>query len=861
MRKVTLRSLWEHKRRLVSTVVAIMLGVAFMSGTFVFADTLDSVFDDLFAQVNEEVDAHVQGVELFSHDFGGEQRQHLDASVLDVVRGVEGVAVAEPYAEAIGFGSANRILDEEGDTVGATNGPPTLLQSWVDDELLNPYDLVEGGRAPTADDEIALNVAAAEDGEFELGDTVTVASQFGPRDYTLVGTFTFGDADSSAGAVSATFTLAEAQRLAGLDGKLTNIAARAEDGVNAEELVARIGAALPEGAEVLTGEQAAAQQASSVQEGFGFMRQILTVFAGVALLVGTFIISNTFAVLVAQRTRELALLRAVGASRAQVLRSVLVEAVVIGLVAAVLGLVAGVGLAFGVTAILKATGVDLPSASLVVSSTTITSALLVGLVVTVLAAIAPAIKATRVAPLAALRDVDVDRSGASRLRLAFGVVVMVLAAFALSQAWTAEGDTDAVPTVGLGALLAIVGAIVIGPVLAGPSVRLLGAILPRFRGVTGRLAVENAARSPKRTSATASALLIGVALIGFITVFAASAKKSVDAEITRGLTSDLIVQADVGFGPPSGFTPAVAERITELPTVTSVSTFGFGQAQIIYPDGGDATVWLSAIDPESVVGSLSPRMEQGEVTDLTDGGVIVDRQIAERNDLGVGDRVRVVVAGGASLDQTIQAVSDDQFILGGWTITRSDYSRVVAEQLDIQVYVNLADGVDVQAAKDEIDALIADVPLVEVLDRDEFIGDIVSQITGVLNFIYGLLLLSIIIAMIGVANTLSLSVHERTRELGLLRAVGMVRNQVRSAIRWEAVLISVLGTLVGLGLGIALSRVLVQALDDFGFTQFDVPFATLLSMAVGAAVLGVVASIRPARRAAKLDVLRAIATE
>jgi putative ABC transport system permease protein len=861
MRKITLRSLWEHKRRLISTIVAIMLGVAFMSGTFVFADTLDSVFDDLFAQVNEEVDAHVQGVELFSDDFGGEQRQHLDESVLDVVRSVDGVAAAEPYAEALGFGSANRIVDAAGDTVGATNGPPTLVQSWTDDELLNPYELVDGSRAPASDDEIALNVAAAEDGDFQLGDTVTLASQFGPSEYTLVGVFTFGDADSSAGAVSATFTLAEAQRLAGLDGRLTNVVARAEEGVDTDDLVSRIRAALPAGAEALTGEEAAAQQAQSVQEGFGFMRQILTVFAGVALLVGTFIISNTFAVLVAQRTRELALLRAVGASRAQVLRSVLVEAVVVGFVAAALGLVVGVGLAFAVTAILKATGVDLPSASLVVSPTTIAAALIVGLLVTVVAAIAPAVKATRVAPLAALRDVAVDRAGASRWRLGLGVVVIAVAVFALSRAWTADGDTDALPTVGLGALLAILGAIIIGPVLAGPSVRVLGAVLPRFRGVTGRLAVENAARSPKRTSATASALLIGVALIGFITVFAASAKKSIEAEVTRGLTSDLIVQADIGFGPPSGFTPAVAERVNELPIVTSVSTFGFGLAQITYADGDHATVFLSAIDPASVVGALSPRMEEGAVTDLTDGGVLVDRQIAERNDLQIGDRVRVTVAGGATLDQTIQAISDDQFILGGWTITRADYARVVAEQLDIQVYVNLADGVDVADAKVQIEEIVSDIPLIHVLDRDEFVGDIVNQITGVLNFIYGLLALSIIIAMIGIANTLSLSVHERTRELGLLRAVGMVRGQLRSAIRWEAVLISVLGTLVGLGLGLVLSRALVQALEDFGFTQFAVPVSTLVVMAIIAAVLGVLASIGPARRAAKLDVLEAIATE
>jgi putative ABC transport system permease protein len=860
MRRVTLRSLWEHKRRLVSTVLAILLGVAFMSGTFVLADTLDKVFDDLFADVNEGLDARVEGEVLFSSSFGGDQRARLDENLVDTVAEVEGVAAAEPFVQTIGFGATNRVLDAEGDAIGAAQGPPTLLQSWVDNDTLNPFSIDEGN-PPAADDEIVLNVAAAEDGEFELGDTVTVSSQFGNSEYTLVGTVRFGEAESSAGAVSANFSLAEAQRLAGAEGQLNAILVDAEEGVTQEEVVGNIREVLPPNAEVITGEEAASEDAASVQEGFAFFRTILTIFGAIALLVGIFIISNTFAILVAQRTRELALLRAVGASRAQVLWSVLLEALVVGAVAAVLGLLGGVALAAGITALLKGLGVDLPTTTLVVSPQTVIIALVAGLGVTVIAALLPAVRATRVPPLAALRDVAIGRGGASRIRLIGGILVLLIGGLFLSRAWTSDGDTDALPTVGLGALLVIIGAIVIGPVLAGPSVRTIGAVLPRLRGVTGRLAMENAARSPKRTSATASALLIGVALIGFITVFAASAKASVESEVNRGITADLIVQASGGGFSFSGFSPAVPEAVAEVDGVESVTSFGFGEGLITYPDGDTAETFVGTVDPETVTRALNPEMEDGSITDLENGGIVVDRQIAEDSDLAIGDPILLTAPGGGTLDLEIQAISDDLVVLGFWTLTEEDWATVVPEQLVGQTYAGLAEGADLETVQADVEAAISQFPELEVLTLDEFIGDVADQLTGLVNFIYGLLGLSIVIAMIGVANTISLSVHERTRELGLLRAVGMDRGQVRSAIRWEAVIISVLGTLVGLALGLVLSRVLIQALKGFGLTSFSLPFGSLVVWLVAFALLGVLASLLPARRAAKLDVLKAIATE
>ena len=860
MRRVTLRSLWEHKRRLISTVLAIVLGVAFMSGTFVFADTIDKVFEDLFGETRAGVDVQVQGVELFDGGFGGQDaRELLDVGLVQAVAGVEGVAVAEPFVQTVGFGSLNRVLGPDGEPLGAAAGPPTLLEGWVTDERLNPYRLASG-TPPMADDQVALNVAAAEEAGFALGDPVRVVSQLGESTYTLVGTFTFGEAESAAGAVSADFTLAEVQRLSGLEGRTQVILAAAEEGITEEELTARVAAVLPPTAEALTGTEAAAQNASAVQEGFAFFRQVLTIFAAIALLVGTFIISNTFAILVAQRTRELALLRAIGASRRQVLGSVLLEALVIGLVAAVLGLLGGIGLATAVTAALEASGADLPTSGLVVSTTTVVTALLLGLGITVLASVIPAIQATRVPPLAALRDVAIDRAGASKPRIVAGVGLLLLGAWSLSGAWRV--DEPELATVGLGALALLVGAIVIGPVLAEPSVRALGAALPRLRGITGVLATENAARSPKRTSATASALLIGVALIGFITVFASSARESVVAEVERGFTGDLIVQGEAsGFGPPGGFSPAVADTIAAVEGVETLSRIGFATVEITYPDGRTGTQFITTIEPETIDLAFEGRMGVGEVTDLTPGGVIADVGVAEDNDLEIGDVIRVVGPSGAPLDLQLRALSDDLTLFGTWTLDAADGDRLVNERQLIQAVVAVADGADVDAVQADIEAAVAAVPAIDVLDREGFVGSLTDQITSFLTLVNALLALSVVIAMIGIANTLSLSIHERTRELGLLRAVGMTRSQLRSAIRWEAVLISVLGTVVGLGLGLVVSWALVTSLGSFGLTRFSVPVGLLAVVVVVAAILGVLASIRPARRAARLDILEAIAVD
>jgi putative ABC transport system permease protein len=859
VRKLTLRSLWNHKRRLISTIVSVLLGVAFITGTTVFTDTLNKVFDDLFDTINEEIDARVQGEVILDGGPGaGELRGRFDDSVLDDVVGVDGVAAAAPGVITFGGGPTNRVLDPAGDPIGSSSGAPTLVENWVDDELLSPYELTEGSRGPEADDEIALNIAAADLGGFDIGDTVTFLGQFGREEFTLVGTFTFAGEDSSAGAVSADFTLATAQRLAGAEGQLDSIYVRGEDGLSQQDVVDAVALVLPDDAEVITGEAAADQDASSVSEGLAFFQIILTIFGVIALIVATFIIANTFQILLAQRTRELALLRAVGASREQVLGSVLLESVVIGLVAATLGIVVGILLAQGITWALGAADFDLPSAGLVVKPATIINGLFVGLIVTVIAAIFPAVKATRVPPLAAMRSVAIDRSGASKVRLAFGLVTLVLAVVLMSSAWRSE---DTYQAVGLGSFLLILGAILIGPVVAGPSVRAVGWPLPRFKGITGRLATENAARSPKRTSATAAALIIGVTLIGFVSVFAESAKATIDEEINRGIVADLFIQPEGAFGGGFGFTPEVGQTVAATDGVEEMATFSGNFARITFANGDFSDQFIGAVDPTPYASLTRPEMVEGELTDLRPGGVIVDSGVAEDNDLSVGDTLEATFPGGGSGSFRVDALSDDQIVLGTYTFHLEDYTELIDQPLDFQVIASVEDGRDVTEVKEAVIEALDVFPGLAVLDRDEFIGDTAAQLNTLVIMIYALLGLSLIIAMIGVANTLSLSVYERTRELGLLRAVGMTRPQLRSAIRWEAVLIAVLGTVVGLGLGMVISYALVKSLGDFGLSTFRVPVVLLVVQVVIAAALAVLASWFAARRAAKLDVLEAIATE
>jgi putative ABC transport system permease protein len=860
MRRVTLRSLWEHKRRLLSTVLAVVLGVAFMSGTFIMSTTLDQSFDDLFSKVVKDVDVLVQGKVVFTDLIDGDQHANLPEATAAAVARVRGVAVAYPRVTTEGALSLSRVLDSKGKPIGGASGA-TILENWIDADSVNPYRLT-GGRGPKADDEVVLNVGAAEEGHLALGDRVTVITGDGPVRCKLVGTFALGAAKSAGGATTAGFTLAQSQRLAGLDGQIQSVFVKGDGSASQQELADRIAPVLKKPAEAITGDEAIAQLSKDTQTNFRFLKMALTIFGAIALLVGTFVISNTFSILVAQRTKELALLRALGASRAQVLGSVLLEATVVGAVAAVLGLGGGLLMAKGVMAGLSASGAQLPNSALVVAPDTILLSLAIGITVTLLASVLPAVRATRVPPLAALRDIAIDRSNLSKGRIVAGLVALVVGAINLSAAWTADGDTAALPRVGLGAGLGVLGFLVIGPVVAGRSIRLLGLPLPRYKGVTGRLSTENAARSPKRTSATASAVVIGVALVVFITVFAASATRSVSSQVARGVSADFIIatkQQGLAFTP--GMPRSVAPTVRDTPGVDIVAALGFGTIQLTYPDGKSGSHIANSIDPGAVNTVFHPIMSTGELADLTDSGIILDKFIVKQHHLHLGDLITVTGPGGATKKLRLQAMSDDRALLRTLALTTRTFESVNPNVVDIQVGGTIKQGADLDTVIKAMSARLKDVPSVEVLDRDGFVGSLVKQITSYITLVYGLLVLSVITALVGIANTLSLSINERIRELGLLRAIGMDRAGVRSLVRWEALLISTLGAVVGVMLGMVLSVALVKALKGFGLATFAFPTVGLLIVIVITIALGTLASVRPARRAAGLSILDAIAAE
>ena len=854
MLRHTLKSLWSHKRRLISTTVAVVLGVAFMAGTLVLSDTLDRSFNEQFGEIYAEVDAEVRGPVLIDTGFGT-IRGPLDAEIADTVAGVDGVEESAPSIEFPGA----RVLDRDGDTIGADNGAPTLVLSWIDDPGLAGVDLAEG-RGPDADDEIVLNVRAADDAGADLGDTVEIITADGVFPFTLVGTFRFGDADSALGAVTAGVTFTRAQDVANMPDQIDSVVARAEDGITEEELAERIREALPAGTDavVFTGEEAAQEISDDIAQGLGFFTTLLLVFAFIALVVGAFIIFNTFSILVAQRSKELALMRAIGASRRQVLTSMLVEASIIGLFAAVIGIGVGIALAIGVQVLLDAIGLDLPATGTALTLGTVITALVVGLLVTLFSALVPAWRATRVPPLAALRDVAHDQTSRSVLRLVIGLGFVAFAVFSALPAFDADPDTAAIQSVGIAALSLLLGLIILGPVIASPLARAIGSPLPRLRGTTGTLARENAARSPKRTAATAAALMIGVALIAFINVFTASARASIDAEVTRGLNAEFIAQAG-GFG--LGIPLAFGDEVRQVDGVAEVASAQGWFVQVERPDGETSDTFITAIDPAAYQQVIDADMAEGTLDDLVPGTILYDRRLAENHQLSIGDEVQVTFATGEVATFEIAAIGDEPNLLGSRVITQDDWAIYTTNVTDQQLFILVDDGVDLDAMHDTLDEIAEAYPNVDVQDQEEFLGGIAATLNVILNVVYGLLALSVIIALIGIANTLSLSIHERTRELGLLRAVGMTRRQVRSAVRWEAAIISLIGTALGLGLGLISSYVLVEALKGEGLTQFELPVVPLVMVAVIFGALGVIASIRPSHRAARLNVLEAIATE
>jgi putative ABC transport system permease protein len=843
MLKLTLRNLGAHKRRLIGTSLAVCLGVAFLAGTFVLSDTLRANFDRLFTSSLGQTDAVVRNADRVDGDIETASAL-VPPSVVEEIADVDGVAASVPSIE--GFGQLNGA---DGEKIGGF-GPPTIAGNWIEDPDLNPYRLVEG-RAPRAPDEVVINRGAANDGDLEVGDTTTVETPT-PVEVRIVGLATFGDEDGFGPSTFTAFTLEGAREhvLGGAAGA-TSVLVRAENGVSPAALADRLSAALGDGVEVTTGADFVDEANESIDADFlGFLRTFLGVFGGVALLVAAFSINNTFSILIAQRTRESALLRAVGASRRQVFGSMLVETLLVGVVASAIGVAAGIGIAVGLKAVFDAFGFSLPAGGLTLTSASLVVAPLVGLIATLVAGLGPALRGSGVPPLAALRDVATERTSAGIVRVVSGLLLTGGGVVLVVTAALAGGE--ALPRAGLGALLTVVGTVVLGPVVAGRLSGALGRPVARWRGVAGRLARRNAMRNPRRTSATAAALLVGVGVVTLFTVFAASLKASIDKSVEDSFAGDLVITAG-GFS--GGLSPELATTVAGLPEVGSAVGVGSGQMRL----DGDSTP-VSTADPATLATVIDLDVGEGSMADLGPNQLAVAAPVAEDEGWTIGTPVASTFPDGRTVDLRVGALYETRDLFGDVIVPRATWDRHAIQSVDVVVLVKLADGVSLHDGKVAAQAVADRFGRPDVQDEDEYVQSVTERVNALLGLIYVMLVLAIVIALMGIANALSMAIHERTRELGLLRAVGTTRRQVRSMVRWESVLIAVLGVVGGVGVGLFLGWALVQAAAGSGaINAFAVPVGQLVVVMVVGAVAGALAALRPARRAARLDVLEAIA--
>ena len=844
MLRLAATTAWSHKRRLLGSALAIVLGVSFLCATLVLGDSARAGFEVAFGEATAGIDAAVRSDrELTGTDEAS--RAPIDAALLDEVRAVDGVTAAVPTVE----GSA-QVLDASGDPIGG-QGPPTMAAAWIDDPALTGWDLAEG-RAPRAAGEVVVDAASAEDAEVGVGDPLQVLVPE-PLTMTVVGIATFGDDDSIGGSTYLGFALPVAQDLLlGSRDRISGVAAAAADGVSEAELVRNIGEVLPAGVEALTGTSLAEEMEDDIEGDFlGFFSTALQAFALVALLVASFSIFNTFSILAAQRTRESALLRAIGASRRQLLSAALVESVVVGAVGAALGAAAGIGIASLALDLLGSAGFGLPVDGVVVSSGSVVPAAVIGLAVTVASGLVPAWRASRVAPLAALREVAVDASGGSRLRAVAGVLITGLGAGIV-----ASGGQGAVERVGLGGVITLVGVVVLGPVVARPVGHLLGAPL-RVRGVSGDLARRNAVRNPRRTAATATALLVGVGVVSLFTVFGASISGSIEDQVDKTFGGELALTPRGREVSGSGLPVGIADRVAGLDEVRAAAGLGYGGAVV---DGRHEDVGFT--DPVAIAQVADLDVLDGELGAVGPEGIAFAHDYAEEHGYEVGDPVEVELADGSVEQLAVGAVFDASAIGGDVLLHQDLWVEHTAQVAHYLVLVGLADGTSLEEGRAAVEASTAGPGAPEVMDREQFIADQAAEVDALLTVVYALLAVAILIALMGIANTISLSVHERTRELGLLRAVGQTRRQLRSMVRWESVIVAVFGTAGGLGLGLFLSWGLVRSLNaEEGWATYVIPVGSLATvLAVGAAA-GVLAGLRPARRASRLDVLAAVAAD
>lgn len=775
--------------------------------------------------------------------------------MLDTVLAVEGVAAAGGSA-----GGFAVIYDTNGEGI-VPSGPPTIGASWTEDERLVGNIAIREGRGPVGPTEVVIDARTADDSGLDVGTVIKVQTVGGVAEYDLVGIVGFGESDNIAGATVAVFDLATAQTLFGLEGQYSAIAVVGEDGVNPDILRNNIALALPDGIEAVTSADEAEAQSEALQESLSFLNTALLVFAAVAVFVAAFIIQNTFRIIVRQRQRELALMRAVGATGGQVVWMVAIEALVVGVFASVLGIAVGFVIAALLTAGMAVIGFDLPSTAASLAPRTIIVALAVGIGVTLAAAILPAVRAARIPPVAALQDVDVRLRMSDRKRTIFGTIMLVVGVGLIIAGLFGDvidlGPLNELTAVGIGALVVFLAVSLLSSLVVPSLARFIGWPLPKIDNLTGTLAVGNAVRKPRRTATTASALMIGLALVAFFLILGDSIKGSVSASIEEGLRADYVIGVD-GFA--GGFSPSLAEELKEQDVVETTTSLRLG-----FWDRDGVDELLMGIEAETVDQTIFLDVQEGSVTALVDGGVLVHEDVASEEGWAVGDTIPMGFAATGLQEVEIVGIYGEQNVVQSNFLVGLEFYQTnfigFGTHTDFAVAVVSVEGVEPDAARAVVDAAAAEYGNVTVRDQVEYRESQEAQVDSLLVMFNALLILAVIIALFGITNTLSLSIFERTREIGLLRAVGMTRSQVRRMIRWESIMIAVIGAILGMVVGLFFGVVVTAALKSQGINVLSIPVVQILGLLIFGVIAGLLAAILPAHRAARLNILEAIAHE